>query len=300
MKWYQPVKYKYKSFNIWLNDDNIKPEWVEHPAKFTEIHSRSGNKDLFLNIGESWTYGESIRDIKTGLQEYSLHTMLDCTFGPKISKSLNADFYQYAVPGNCNGYMIKELERILKYINDNFDYRNIYLAIQFTEPSRELAALGNLPEHPIRDMYYGKTKRDFKQWLKDYDDLFLGIIQDTVAPYENVKPLVWKNFCSFQNTKSYPNINLIQENWIQFSARQLNVEYEPLVFQSVGWFNDMYSNQRLYAITFDFNWCQTEIDKIEKSNKFISGNELHNNHPNEHAHMLWANRLLEQSGWINV
>jgi len=117
VNWYQPVKHKYKSFDIWLNDENIKPEWVTDPAKYTEIHSRTGNKDLFLNIGESWTYGENIRNIKTGLREYSLPNMLDYTFGPRMSKRLNADFYQYAVPGNCNGYMFLELKRILKYIN---------------------------------------------------------------------------------------------------------------------------------------------------------------------------------------
>jgi len=170
-----------------------------------------------------------------------------------------------------------------------------------TEPSRELAAIGTLPQtHPIRDMYYGNWKRDFRLWLKDYDNMFLDILQDTVSLYDNVKPMVWKNFCTFQNTKKYPNIKIVKQNWIQFSAECLHVNYEPITFQSIGWFNDLYSNQRKYSIVFDFEWCQQEVNKIEKSNHFIHANELHSNHPNEAAHSLWANKLINESGWLNV
>lgn len=298
MKWSESLAYK--SFNIRVNNENLKPEWVEHPAEYTEIFSNNKNRTLFLNIGESWTYGESIREIKTGLRQYDLPTMLDYTFGPQLSKRLNSDFYQYAVPGNCNGYMFKELGRILEYINSNYDYKKIYLAIQMTEPSRELAALGNLRGTEITKMYYRKDKIKFQDWLIRYDEIYLDILEKEISKYTNIDAIVWKNFCKFQNKKQYSSFKIMEENWIQMSARTLNIDYEPLTFQSIGWFNDIYSNAKQHNIEFDTQWCMAEVAKIEASNKFISGNELHNNHPTEQGHRLWAENLLKHSGWINV
>jgi hypothetical protein len=42
-----------------------------------------------------------------------------------------------------------------------------------------------------------------------------------------------------------------------------------------------------------------QLDIIEKSNNFLKGNPYHYPHPNEIAHMLWAQYLTKQAGWIN-
>jgi len=167
---------------ILINDQNLKPQWVEHPAEYTEFHCIRNSETLFLNIGESWAYGESLPGIATGIQKYDLGSQLENSFGGKIANYLNCDYYQYAVPGNCNAYMYIELERILQYIQENFTYRKIFLCAQITEPSREEAALEFLPQtHPMHNMYYRTKKITFQEWLKSYDEIFLKIIYNIMT-----------------------------------------------------------------------------------------------------------------------
>jgi hypothetical protein len=63
-------------------------------------------------------------------------------------------------------------------------------------------------------------------------------------------------------------------------------------FQSVGWFDDF---SKHYPITYSTTEIALELDKIEKSNNFINGNFLHNNHPNVIAHQLWALTLYNNT-----
>jgi len=220
--------------NIFVNDINIKPDWVEKPAKFTEFHVKNNKNSLLLNIGESWTYGESLPDVATDLQQYSIESQLKYTFGSLIAQHLNVDFYQYAVPGNCNAYMYMELERILQYLESNFRYNKIYVLCQLTEPSREHAALHNIPSnHGIHSLYHRQKKIKFQDWLVNYDDIFLSIIQSLAKQYKNLEVIVWKNFCKFQNKYHYKKLKIIHENWIACSARTLDHPYEMTAFQSI-------------------------------------------------------------------
>lgn len=299
MNWYE---YETNNFKIFLNDENKKPYWVEYPAKYTEFHIIKNSDVLLLNIGESWTYGEALPGVATGLQKYNLESQLQNCFGSVMSNSLNCDFYQYAVPGNCNGYMYEELPRILDYIFTNFNYKKIFLLCQLTEPSREQAALNDFPtEHPIHNMYFRKEieKIDFFEWLVLYDEIFLNIINETVSKYNNIETFVWKNFCKFNTQKTFKNLTRIEESWIAFSARTLNVDYKMISFQSIGWLHSIMQEDSQNKIYFDTQRVNSEVDLIENSNEFIKGNELHNNHPTVLGHKLWAENLLQKTGWPN-
>ena len=299
MNWYE---YETDNFKIFLNDENKKPDWVEHPAKYTEFHIIKNSDVLLLNIGESWTYGEALPKVATGIQKYNLESQIQNCFGSLMSNNLNCDYYQYAVPGNCNGYMYEELPRILEYIFTNFNYKKIFLLCQLTEPSREQAALNNLSEqHPIHNMYFRKEREkiDFFDWLVLYDEIFLNIIDKAVSKYNNIETVVWKNFCKFNTQTTFKNLTKIEESWIAFSARTLNVDYEMIAFQSIGWLHGIMQQDSQNKIYFDTQQVNKEVNLIEKSNEFIKSNELHNNHPTILGHRLWANDVLQQTGWKN-
>jgi len=298
VNWYNYVN---NQLEIRLNDENLKPEWIEHPARYTEFHIIKSSDVLLLNIGESWTYGESLPNIATALQRYNLESQLQHCFGPLMSNSLNCDYYQYAVPGNSNGYMYQELPRILEYIQSNFNYKKIYLLCQLTEPGREKASLNNFPpSHPIHEMYFRKDlkKIDFFDWLKKYDKIFLNIIQETISNYDNVETVVWKNFCKFHCENTYEKLKIIKESWIAFSAKTLQMNYTMISFQSLGWLHTLMQMPQ-NKIYFDVEKINLEIDLLEKSNEFIQGNKLHNHHPTALGHKLWAGNLLQKTGWNN-
>jgi len=272
---------------IHTNDDNLKPDWVQHSAENTEFHLVNNNDEVLVVIGESWTYGESLPGVATGLQRYSLDSQILHGVGPKLATMLKQDLYQYAVPGNCNFYMVSSIPRILKHLQENFSYKQINLCVQLTEPGREFAI-----QHKLTGNYkkiYDKF-RDFNTWLTRYDEIFLDELS-TIQTKFNVDVMVWKNFCGFQHKKPYRNLQIVEQSWIQFSGMVLGVDLEMQKFQSVGWFDDF---QNTYKFKFDVHELNKQLDLIEKSNEFINGCYLHHNHPNQIAHSLWAYKLYNE------
>lgn len=278
----------YEIVDLKVNRENLKPDWVDVPVEYTEFYVSRNKKSLTVVIGESWAYGESLPDVATGLRRYSLHSQLRHCFGPKLSLLLDSDFYQYAVPGNCNAYMFIELSRILEYVS-KLGYEKINLFLQITEPSREMCIVDRLNNHPIQEMYNKNNEYTFDKWLTQYDEIFLDIIDREIKKYKNIDCVVWKNFCCFQNTKSYDSFRIYPMSWIKFSAKLMGQDLAMQKFQTIGWLDDLLANYK--NIKFDNSMLKEELDKIERSNEFIKGNYLHNNHPNQIAHSLWAFNL---------
>jgi hypothetical protein len=67
---------------------------------------------------------------------------------------------------------------------------------------------------------------------------------------------------------------------------------------SVGWLATM-QEQYNKQISFDTSFLMNQLDIIEQSNNFLKGNPHHHPHPTETAHMLWAQYLTKQAGWID-
>lgn len=283
--------------SIMLNDVNLKPDWVEHPALFTEFHVKRNSKDLVLVIGESWTYGEALPDIATAIQKYSIHSQLKNSFGPKLAVALNADYYQYAVPGNCNYYMFEELKRILEVVR-KFNYDKIYLCLQMTEPAREKAILHKLKNHPIEQLY--KEKINFKNWLEEYDNILFDQYDEILKANSdlNLDAILWKNFCKISGNTNDRLFKTVDTTWIQYSSRILGMNLEAPMFYSIDWLSSMYEHHKNINYS-DKKFILDEIDKVELSNKFVKANAFHSHHPNLHAHLLWSQFILRKSGWID-
>lgn len=308
MRWYNHQENFIHTFHdlrsdmagISINDENLKPDWISIHAKFSEFHVRRGKKTLLIVIGESWAYGETLPGIATAIQQYSLETQITNGFGSRMALALGADYYQYAVPGNCNMYMFAELDRILDYVS-TMGYRRIYVCMQMTEPGRE-HAIAKTPKtegHPIRSLYDDKLTIDFREWLQKYDELFFNIYQNTLNKYNHlcIDAILWKNFCKTNTPRRDYSFKIIETSWIQYSGRMLNVELEMPEFYAVGWFAGLQEEYKNFKI--DPKWGTEQLNIIAASNDFIKSNPLHNNHPTVSGHLLWAQFLLRAAGWKN-
>lgn len=281
---------------IYLTDDNIKPDWIAIPAKNTEYYVKRGKEDVLIIIGESWTYGESLPEVATALQKYNLTNQLRYTFGSIMANRLDMDLYQYAVPGNCNFYMFKELERILPHVS-TLGYRNIYVCVQMTEPSREMAiSYQGLKGHPLDDLYQFDVKMKFEDWLVEYDKIFFRQYDEILKPYNNVKAVLWKNFCSINTDLRFNTFQVVEDSWIRISNRHLGGNIRMPKFYSVGWYDHMQTDRP--NLIYDTRWSLEQLDIIEESNKFLTGGKLHWPHPSPTAHTLWAEHLLKETGWL--
>lgn len=306
MKWYENEKSKWEEFSdiavlqgaeqLLLNDKNLKPDWVQFPALNTEFHIKRNSENLVLVIGESWTYGEALPDVATAIRRYDLYSQLKHSFGPKLAVMLNTDYYQYAVPGNCNYYMFEELKRILKYLR-TFNYKKIYICMQMTEPSREKSILNKTNGHPLESLY--REKISFKDWLIKYDEIFLNQYNQTLKEFSdlNLDPILWKNFCSVNYRSDDFIFKIIDTTWIQYSSRILGLNLEQPMFYSVDWVYNMYEDFK--NINYDKSFILEEVDKIEKCNEFVKANVLHSHHPNSNAHLLWSQFIARKSGWVS-
>lgn len=286
--------------SLYINDDNLKPKWIKRPAPYTEFYLKRNKESLVLIIGESWTYGENIKDITTDLGKVNFQTQLNLTLGPKLAMMLRSDLYQYAVPGNCNFYMFEGLKRILKTVSQQ-GYKKIYVCMQMTESGREESLIEELLEcnHPLQHLIRPSDKMSFEQWLEKYDNIFFEEYNKIISQYDNLDCILWKNFCRINSNKRYSTFKIITPTWIQYSSNLLGKDIDAPSFYSIGWLDTIMNDHHYNNISFDKTYLNKEIDIIEESNNFIKSNYLHSNHPNEISHFLWAQYLARQAEWKN-
>lgn len=306
MEWYkwevvrqeEPISLYSQNNEVWLNDKNLKPDWVEHPARFTEFHVKRNKENLLVVIGESWTYGESLNGIATASKKYSIRSQLTYGFGANMALALDTDYYQYAVPGNCNFYMFNELSRIIPRLK-TLGYKKIYLCLQMTEPGRERAITDKLKDHPLDYLYNKITPMTFDRWLQLYDELFFRQY-DKVLKENNIDhAILWKNFCSTNTDTREYSFDIIETSWIKHSASLMGIELMMPKFYSIGWLAD-FKNDYEKILSFDNAMLSKQIDIIEVSNAYLGTSPRHRHHPNEVAHLLWSQYLLIKSGWKDV
>ena len=294
---------EYTDIKIFYNDKNLKPDWVEHEAKFSEFHIKRKKKNILLVIGESWTYGESLPKVETGIGRFNFDSQIINCYGPAMTVTMDCDYYQYAVPGNCNAFMFQELGRILEYIW-SLDYEKIYVSMQMTEPSREKPILQRLEDHPLHKLYTDTTEViDFKEWLKRYDEIFFNIYDREIKKYNDpnkkIIPILWKNFCSINTTNRNYNFDILNDSWIKYSASCLGVKLEMPSFYAVEWLAG-FQEDFGHKIKFDARYVSGMLNIIEKSNNYLHDNPYHFPHPNDEMHLKWANYLLNKTGWKHV
>lgn len=296
--------------NLFLNDEFIRSPGANPNIQFADYYIQRGKKTLFINIGESWTYGETLprltgdSTIATGNNIFDFGSQLLYSFGPNLSIMLDSDLYQYAVPGNSNVNMFTELDRILNFFKHNTQYEKIYLAMQATECARDFVynTLDYCKKSPLNKMLVNNQIElpiTLDNWVSMYYDTIQDWYHDTLNKYSdlNIDSILWSNFCTFETKKEY-KFKRIKPTWIAYSAQLENKEYEqPLFFNTamlIG-IEDVFKNN----IIIDREWAMYQMDLIEKSFNFIQlESKYHNNHPTIEGHRVWASYLAKMSGWL--
>lgn len=297
---------------ILFTDDNMKPMHIEIPAKHTEFHVIRGSDTLFISVGESWTYGEALENIGTGIGNFDFRSQLEGCFSPRIAEVMGWDLYQFAIPGNCNLYMHIELERILRHVA-TLGYKKIYLALQMTEPSRELVMSWTslFRTHQISKWYDipKETKIDIVEWLRLYDELFFDSFHNILNDFKAcpIEGILWKNFTKFATTKRNYNFKIIETPWVTYTGKLVNLNVEaPYILNAIE--TDTYSKNIGPNLLLPIDWMEDQMNKINYMFDYIGGNAgnvirnliYHSNHPTKIGHLVWAHHLIRQAGWKDI
>jgi hypothetical protein len=306
VNWIERKEYPHRDFNhhhflyddhvIYTNDQNKKPEWITQHAENSEFYIKRNKDELLIVVGESWAYGESLPNVATAIGKYDLFSQLENCFSARMANAMNADLYQYAVPGNCNYYMFKELERILPYVK-SMNYKKVHLCIQMTEPGRESAISDLIVNHPLTSLLDFKVSCEFTDWLEQYDEVFFKYLNNILVDYGiGIDCVLWKNFCSINTDTRYDSFKVEETSWIQYSSRMSGDPMPAPSFYSIGWVDNFI--KKYGNIKFNPSYLNQQIDLIEKSNNYLTGHPMHYPHPNQMMHLLWAQYLARSSGWV--
>lgn len=306
-----------------MTDDNMKPMHIEKFAKNTEFHIIRGSDTLLLIVGESWTYGESLKGIGTGAGMFNLVSQLEGCMGPRMAEVTGWDLYQFAIPGNCNLYMHMELERILKHVA-TLGYKQVKVVLQMTENSRELP-IGwseNVKNHPIRNWFNcsKESEIEIRDWLKMYDEIFFESYHNILNNFKAcpIEGIFWRNFT---NTASRLTVHrrwtvsekrdycfkMIEPTMIAYTAKLVNHDHTPALLTNAMGFNDYIDKigKKIYIKEGKIEFFEKQMDLIEKTFDYVRGRDVnnliyHNTHPTKFGHLVWAHHLIRQCGWKDI
>jgi len=303
---------------ILMTDDNMKPIMIENRAQNTEFHVIRGSDTLFVNVGESWTYGETLwcpsdlgqfRRIMTGSGQYFLDIQLQHCFGSRIAEATGWDYYQFAIPGNCNLYMHTDLERIMKHVA-TLGYKKVYVSMQLTDPSREFNVCNTklFNSHPIGEWYKYpiNNKIHIVDWLKMYDEIFFDhynriLNSFTACPIEGI---MWRNFTKFVSDKRDYSFKFIDPNFVTYTSKLVN-HGNVNAHMIMAYVFDEYAREVGKNLIIPLEWMENEIETIHRlhdyiGNKSVPGQIYHNNHPTYLGQLVWAHHLMRQAGWKDI
>lgn len=295
---------------FYMTDDNIKPAHIAIPALNTEFHVVRGSDTLLIVIGESWTYGEALSGIGSGIGLFNLQAQLEGCMGPRMAEVTGWDLYQFAIPGNCNLHMHIELDRILKHVS-TLGYKQVKVVMQMTESSREIPInyTDICKSHPIHNWltYPEKKSIGMMDWLAMYDEIFYDHYHNSLSNFTAcpIEGILWRNFNSPNSTRTDYCFKIIEPTMIAHTGKLVNHDHvSPKIMNPIE-FQNYFDHQGKNVIVPD-GFMEEQIDLIEKLFDYIGGSKTvkclvyHNNHPSKYGHLVWAHYLIRKAGWKDI
>ena len=256
----------------------------------TDFFLGAGKDTITIIVGESWTYGETIRVDKHGQRvednieaTESFEQAISNTIGAKIAKILDSDLHQSAWPGNSNAYYFKRLDSLIEQYKDRYD--KVYIVVCITEHFREesCAPTGIFPDMVSHKFWHTddhghKTPEHF---LSDYESIYLDHLEHIALNNSNFQIICWKNFTKWYSDISDRKIISIAEHTItdMFRGTTPTVIAPPCLEKGIF-----------------YNLCnQSQLEnyaaEIEKTNE---SNHCHSSHyPNAEEIDLYAKYLTD-------
>lgn len=295
--------------SVLVNDDN--EEYCYNDGDWrtenSEIYVDKGKKTLLITVGESWTYGEGTKEINHRQHRWALRDRIEITYGGKLARLLDSDYWTFARPGNSNSGIFTGLFRILDNIPVG-KYESIKVLVQMTECGRDRLEL--LPStHPLQKIYapwkscHESEKISIVDWFRSYDEVFFDLLENEIDKHIRL-PLditVFKNFNDIWTSKRNYKFSIIEKSWLKFHAEWHGLSLESTYVMHPSFYESfLFKSKILKPIPDEF--VSKDLDRWEKVEKFLS---THNDtnfacHPSNLSHVLWATYILRYKSWPTV
>lgn len=257
--------------------------------------TKINSKKLLVVVGESWTYGDSLKPyVKCVDNLDNIPYRVSTIFSGKVANYLNSDLLLYSQPGDSNINYWRRLEVLLSFVYEQKYYDDVYLIVQLTSPGRDY---NTDTVHDRIKHLYSLTKNEYpvlswSEWLYEYDKTYFNWLQEIVTKYPIKSTVLWKNFNEFHYKERIGyNFDVIETPFHRYSVEMSGVDVNLSNCLEMTFYEHM---SELYNLKIDMKIMEEELDKINIGFDKLGKSMLNNWHPNDNGHWVLTSLFREK------
>tara|TARA_R110000803_G_C11924443_1_gene314726 strand:- start:62 stop:991 length:930 start_codon:yes stop_codon:yes gene_type:complete len=287
--------------------------------KFNYIRRKKDT--LVVTIGDSWTWGYGLSTLKKQIEEenFDLIQRMEAVFGQVVAKRLDSDFLLLAKPGESNGWIADQFDRLVRNFDLFKNYKKIYCVITFSEVGREFMGEQDTETEDYYNFLQDITSiNDFLNKQSKKISIRITATEEKIKeknlPIEVIKAVAFVD-------NNYPEGFVdCDKTWQQLIFDHTNIDsrptdlflMQPLVIEKLDWLLEY--NHHFYEegikrkkdnvslSTENFKRQRLElVDKIDKHMQLCNNTgidytnkETSAGHPNKLGHKLWAEYIFKK------
>ena len=243
------------------------PTWsmIDNPYHY----ARRGKDRLVITVGDSWTYGDSIGKTRVREGRDDTEYRLEHIYGNIVSKAVQADWINLALPGGSNRLMLSWLTELLK---QDFKYDSITCIITLTESGRH-----------EEQGWVDSTLPTLQLVLEKIVTTTYSVIDTFKFNYPAIKFIVAHNFTDRVTTTA------LELNWVEVMVGQ---KIQNNTFVVISDYIKYLNNNRTFPDKVEvIDRALTRLDILDQCSYC---NKEDSRHPTEQGHTMWAEYLISQ------
>lgn len=276
-----------------LFDLSRHPHVIKHKRHPMACYSsgNTGADNLLMALGDSWTFGGSL-DLMCNTDDYETcrNFRTESVFANKLSKHLECDWINIAVPSVSNFWIVNQLITLNRYRNQ-IPYKHLYVIITLTEFYRELPEILALDKY--REMITQVTS------VAELNQLLVNIVQDIILDNipNDATLIVGRNYVNdhWPGLKDYS----LPKSWLEVLTDR-EFDNNCYVMGMLGT-NKLIEAKDMFDLT-DEQFQTDMLDIFAQANQRINLLEScefslpykHYRHPDPQGHTLWADYIYSE------
>lgn len=245
------------------------PNWsmVNNPYEFVNNESDS----LLITVGDSWTYGDSVGNTKVREGRDDQEYRLSHIYGHLMSREMNANWINLALPGGSNTLLIGWLDTLLSVHGSG---SNITCVITLTESGRH-------EDLNLIDLNWPTQQYALTQILAHTYSRINGL----KGKYPSINFIVAHNFTD----GAEGIVPLCDKSWLEVMLdHQVQKNTHIVVSEHI---EQMNYERRFPDVLDIMSRAEARMDLLDSCQYCFKEDSRH---PNEQGHRLWADYLLNK------
>ena len=254
------------------------------------------NDTLLLVVGESWTYGDSLKPLVRAVDDIdNLPFRLCHIFSSHLANWLKCDLLQYSEPGNANFDFWYNIDSLLEFAKKQKNYSKIFIISQLTTPGRDMLYDGDrvlFEQERFNRLFNSKSKEKlpYREWAREYDEYYLDWGRH-INSREDVNGLVvWKNFNKF-HSKNFNGLLVVEDPIMEVGIDLTGYKPELPINNHPEFFDYC---KKIPILDINTEDILKDMETLSTSYELLGKSRINDWHPNKTGHWVLAAILREK------